>query len=192
MLTDTLRMCSGLRRHCLPVWQPLIRPFRLHTFAAWALSFAGRCLVFLIDLLYGKAVRALIPTAMIMLLMVYGAGSSSSILNGLSVAFVLHLDNHIPSTLLSGNDAVNIRATLNVHLADMKRVHLEGAAGDASVTGASRTGLYAPPAPGAVRPCSHPQPACVRRASPVVSSHRVELAPPGLGRAECTPTTVPP
>jgi hypothetical protein len=131
-------MCSGLRRHCLPVWQPLIRPFRLHTFAAWALSFAGRCLVFLIDLLYGKAVRALIPTAMIMLLMVYGAGSSSSILNGLSVAFVLHLDNHIPSTLLSGNDAVNIRATLNVHLADMKRVHLEGAAGDASAFSVGR------------------------------------------------------
>ena len=34
-------MCSGLRRHCLPVWQPLVQPLRLHTFAAWALSFAG-------------------------------------------------------------------------------------------------------------------------------------------------------
>lgn len=138
MLTDTLRMCSGLRRHCLPVWQPLIQPFRIHTVASWALSFTGRCLVFLIDLLYGKAVRALIPTAMIMLLMVYGAGSSSSILNGLSVAFVLHLDNHIPSTLLSGNDAENIKATLNVHLADMKRIHLEGAAGAASAFSVGR------------------------------------------------------
>jgi len=71
----------------------------------WNFRTAGRvvssCLLKALDVGYSRAVPALVPTAMLMLLVVRGTTSSDILLNGLSVGFVLELDNAVPNVFLS-------------------------------------------------------------------------------------------
>ena len=61
---------------------------------------AGRvCLKFL-DVMFSVAIPCLIPCALLMLLTVQGCTSTDIILNGLSVGFVLELDNAVADTFL--------------------------------------------------------------------------------------------
>ena len=61
----------------------------------------ARCCMKFLDTIFSLGVPALIPTAMLMLLTVQGCNSTDIILNGLSVGFVLELDNHVADTFLS-------------------------------------------------------------------------------------------
>ena len=56
------------------------------------------------DVVLLKIVPALIAPAMLMLLMSQGAASTSILLNGLSIAFVLHLDSTLPYVFLTATE----------------------------------------------------------------------------------------
>jgi len=91
-----------MRRICCP-WRLVRGHGDDATF--WSYRTAGRvasnCLLKVLDVGYSRTVPALVPTAMLMLLLVRGTTSSDILLNGLSVGFVLELDNAVPSVLLT-------------------------------------------------------------------------------------------
>ena len=72
----------------------------------------ARCCMKFLDTIFSLGVPALIPTAMLMLLTVQGCNSTDIILNGLSVGFVLELDNHIADTFLSNEYAIQCAEAL--------------------------------------------------------------------------------
>ena len=60
----------------------------------------ANCFMYVADVAFSRAVPALMPCAMLMLLITQGSSSSDILLNGLSIGFVLELDNAIPDCFL--------------------------------------------------------------------------------------------
>jgi len=112
---------GAMRRHLLPVWQPLPRQGGARVLWSWTWSLLARCIVKVVEMLYSKAVRALIPMTMVMMLIVYGASAIDIILNGLSVTFVLQLDNIVPAGLLSPKELEEIRTFIKRELAELRQ-----------------------------------------------------------------------
>lgn len=77
--------------------------------AAGALHMWACALVKILAVGFSVAVPALIPTALLMMLMGLGSGSTDVILNGLAVGFVLELDNRIPAAFISVKDQETMR-----------------------------------------------------------------------------------
>ena len=81
-----------LRRACFPWTRPALT-------WQWLSSCIINAILKLLEVAFSRGIKALIPGAMILLLAQQGANSSAIILNGLSVAFVLELDNVIPQVI---------------------------------------------------------------------------------------------
>jgi len=78
-----------------------------------------------VDTILQRAVPSLLPPAMIMMLMSQGSMSSEILLNGLSVAFVLSLDNIVPAVCLSAANQERIKEHFSqvAHEAAPQRAH---------------------------------------------------------------------
>ena len=78
------------------------------------------------DVLFSRAVPAVLPSALLILLMTQGSNSSDIILNGLAVAFVLELDNAIPSALLSEGEIEEVKENVSKAIADYEQARAAG------------------------------------------------------------------
>ena len=132
MRADRFAALRQLRRECFRSFRGTVAP--LPSYAAggvaaptaqvlaadWALCSRRVCwylwtslgcgLLWLTDILFRRAVCALMPVAMIALLVVYGAAAVAIILNGLAVSFILQLDNMVPVAFLSARELESIKS----------------------------------------------------------------------------------
>lgn len=84
-----------LRTRAVPMFVPNPR-------SASSLIKCAACMaIHFMNVFFRIAVPAMIPPALLVLLTTLGAGSTSVILNGLAVGFVLELDNQIPDAFIS-------------------------------------------------------------------------------------------
>ena len=95
---------------------PLPVAHSAHALASWTHRLLAHCLYKIVDpaaLFQSKALRALIGMTLVMLLIVYGASAIEIILNGLSVTFILQVDNLVPAGLLSQCEVQDVQLFLN-------------------------------------------------------------------------------
>ena len=92
----------------------LVAPSRIPScnFDSWCRWFC-LLLIKVLEQLYSRAVPALVPFAVLSLMVTQGTGSCDIILNGLSIIFVLELDSHVPDIFLDAVQHEEIKEWLS-------------------------------------------------------------------------------